>query len=220
MNKGTVLRIVGLSVIFAAMVFTIAGIVWVDRQYTVITTPPLAVGPTSISQTATTSTAPVRVNYTTPSTEIYTHPIDNPVRIVIPSIDVDVPIVHVGLKEEGIIETPTFGNAAWFRLGPSPGESGPSVIIGHVSGKKGKDVFYRLGELTTGSVFSVYNENGDKAVFVVDSAETLLKTELPTEKIWPSTYMPLLTLITCGGEYDKETRHYLSNTIVYCHLLK
>jgi hypothetical protein len=66
----------------------------------------------------------------------------------------------------------------------------------------------------------VYDDSGDFAVFQVDEVETTLKTSLPTERIWNNTQQPVIRLITCGGKYDAKTGHYLSNIIVYAHLLK
>jgi sortase (surface protein transpeptidase) len=103
-------------------------------------------------------------------------------------------------------------------VGPAPGAPGPAVIVGHFDTKKGPDVFYRLRNLTKGDEVLVYDTNGDVATFVVDSLELVLKAELPTERIWRNTPEPVIRLITCGGEFDRSTGHYLSNTIVYGHL--
>ena len=66
------------------------------------------------------------------------------------------------------MEVPPFGLAGWFRAGPTPGASGPAVIVGHVDSKKGPDVFYRLNKLKPGDEILVYGKSGDVAVFVVD----------------------------------------------------
>jgi hypothetical protein len=66
----------------------------------------------------------------------------------------------------------------------------------------------------------VYGEDGDAATFVVDSKEQQLKSELPTDRIWNDTWQPVIRLITCGGEFDRDWGHYLSNVIVYGHLVK
>ena len=61
---------------------------------------------------------------------------------------------------------------------------------------------------------------GDYATFQVDSSETILKSKLPTERIWNKTEQSVIRLVTCGGTYDAKTGHYLSNVIVYGHLVK
>jgi sortase (surface protein transpeptidase) len=191
-----------------------------------------AVSDTSLSTVASTSTSIPTTSTTSPTTTdstsagepstttttLYTHPIKDPVRIVIPAIKADALIVKVGILANGSMDVPPFGLAGWYRLGPAPGASGPSVIVGHVDTKKGPDVFYRLRDLKPGDEILVYDKSGDMATFVVDSSELILKSELPTTRIWNNTYEPVIRLITCGGKFDRSTGHYLSNTIVYGHL--
>lgn len=154
----------------------------------------------------------------TTTTTIYAHPIPKPVRIVIPAIEVDAEIIKVGLDADGNMEVPPFGLAAWYNLGPAPGAHGPSVITAHVDSVEGPDVFFRLKELESGDEILVYGEDGDFATFAVDSQEEVPKEELPVDRIWNDTFEPLIRLITCGGEFDASTRHYVSNVIVYGHL--
>jgi hypothetical protein len=49
----------------------------------------------------------------------------------------------------------------------------------------------------------------------VVSREQAPKEQLPGDRIWPVTADRLLTLITCGGEFDRSVRHYRDNIIVY-----
>jgi sortase (surface protein transpeptidase) len=176
------------------------------------TTTATAVAPTALS---TTSTAP-----STSTTTIYTHEIPDPIRIVIPAIEVDAEVISVGLLENGDMDVPPFGLAGWYNLGPAPGAKGPAVIVAHVDTKKGPDVFYHLKELEPDDEILVYGEDGDVATFVVESKEQQLKSELPTDRIWDDTWEPVIRLITCGGEFDRHWGHYLSNVIVYGHLVK
>jgi hypothetical protein len=50
----------------------------------------------------------------------------------------------------------------------------------------------------------VHDSRGDEVVFLVGSSEQVPKDELPGARIWPLTAHRLLTLITCGGEFDRE----------------
>jgi LPXTG-site transpeptidase (sortase) family protein len=151
---------------------------------------------------------------------VYTHPIAAPSRIVIPAIDVDAQVVPVGIDKNGGMEVPSVGLAGWYKLGPAPGASGPAVIVSHVSYAGTRGVFYDLKRLEPGNQILIYDEGGEHAIFQVDSKETILKTELPTERIWSEGQAPLIRLITCGGRFDPKTRHYLSNVIVYGHLVE
>jgi sortase (surface protein transpeptidase) len=135
-------------------------------------------------------------------------------------MDLDATVIEVGLLENGDMEVPPFGLVGWYKLGPAPGASGPAVIVGHVDTKSGPDVFYHLRDLEPGEEVLVYDADGDVATFAVDSREQQLKNELPTEKIWSDTEEPVVRLITCGGDFDRRSRHYLSNVIVYGHLVR
>lgn len=140
-----------------------------------------------------------------------------PVRIRIPSIDVDAEIVEVGLQEDGAMETPDFGLAGWYTQGPKPGEDGPSVVVAHVDSKAGPDVFYRLKELQAGAEIHIERSDGSTATWVSESIEQTNKDELPVERIWNSTSEPVLRLVTCGGEFDRSVGHYTDNMIVYAN---
>lgn len=150
---------------------------------------------------------------------VYSHEISDPVRIVIPGIHVDAAVVPVGVANDGSMEIPTYSKTGWFKVGPAPGAPGPSVIVGHVSSKKGRGAFYSLSKVKPGDKFYVYRSSGPRATFVVVFTETVLKTKLPTERIWNDTQEPVIRLVTCGGKWDKASGHYLSNVIVYGKLV-
>ena len=139
----------------------------------------------------------------------------DPTRVTIPAIGVDAKLVPVGLNPDGSMHTPDFGLAAWYDLGPKPGESGPAVVLAHVDSKaNGPDVFYRLRELKPGDRVTVSYAAGTKT-FTVTAREEVAKTQLPTDKIWNGTKQPVLRLITCGGAFDRKAGSYLDNIIVY-----
>jgi sortase (surface protein transpeptidase) len=147
-------------------------------------------------------------------------PEGEPATVRIPAIDVDVELVRLGLEADGAMEVPDFGLAGWYAEGPPPGHPGPAAIAAHVDSRAGPDVFYRLRELEPGDEVHVAYDTGDEVTFVVADRERLPKDELPAERIWPVTSDPLLTLITCGGEFDREVRHYRDNVIVYTRPLE
>lgn len=153
-------------------------------------------------------------------TEQHVDPRGEPARVVIPAIDVDVDLARLGLQGDGSMQVPDFGLAGWYEEGPEPGRAGPAVITAHVDSRAGPDVFYRLGDLTAGDEIHVVYDSGDDVTFLVNSNEQTPKDELPVDTIWPTTNDRLLTLITCGGEFDRTVRHYEDNLIVYATLLK
>lgn len=176
------------------------------------------VAPIVTTTTEVESTTTTTLGSTT--TTIYYHPIENPVGLVIPSVQLEANVRNVGILPDGSMEVPGYQTVGWFSVGPAPGEKGAAVLVGHVSWKGQKGVFFGLKSLRKGDTIAVYDLSGDCAIFIVDEVEVVLKTELPTDKIWVRTQEPLLRLVTCGGEFDKSTGHYLSNVIVYAHLEK
>jgi LPXTG-site transpeptidase (sortase) family protein len=153
--------------------------------------------------------------------EIVATPVVNagkPTRVEIPVIAVDEKLHGVGLNPDGSMEMPAFGDAAWYKPGPRPGGAGPAVIVAHVRGPAGADVFSRLHELQPGDEVTVTRTDG-ASTFVVDGSEQVPKEDLPLDRIWIETDASALRLITCGGEYDPKIGGFPDNTIVYAHLI-
>lgn len=145
-----------------------------------------------------------------------------PAALRIPRIDVDSRrIVGLGLAEDGSLEVPRDPSTpGWFTPGPAPGQFGPAVIAGHVDGRNGPAVFYRLGELRRGDRVHVTREDGSDASFVVDRVREYDKDAFPTRAVYGNTTNRAeLRLITCSGAYD-ERDGYLRNTVVFAHLLR
>ena len=151
-----------------------------------------------------------------------TMPRSRPVSLTIPAMGiVDSSLVDLGKEADGTLEVPTdYGQAGWFAPGPAPGQFGPAVIAGHVDSKAGPAIFYRLGELQPGATLSVTREDGSTAEFVVDKVERYPKDAFPTAAVYgDTTQRSELRLITCGGEFDSGTGHYVDNVVAYAHLL-
>jgi sortase (surface protein transpeptidase) len=137
-----------------------------------------------------------------------------PVRLRIPSIGVDAPLVQVGLDPDGTIAAPHgFREAAWYAGGPRPGEPGPAVLLGHVDSKTGPAVFYRLTFLKAGAEVLVDRADKSTVRFRVSGRIQVAKTRFP-EDLYAPTLAPALRLVTCGGTFNKHTRHYRDNVVV------
>jgi len=140
-----------------------------------------------------------------------------PTRVEIPAIGVDERLHAVGLKKDGAMRIPAFGDAGWYDRGPRPGAPGPAVLVAHVRGPQGPDVFWRLHELEQGDRVTVHRRDGT-STFVVEGSEQVRKEKLPYDRIWPETDDAVLRLITCGGEFDPKLGGFPDNTIVYASL--
>jgi len=145
-------------------------------------------------------------------------PVGKPTDVSIPALGISERLHAVGLKPDGAMQTPNFGDAGWYDRGPRPGAPGPAVLVAHVHGPAGDDVFARLHELRAGDRVTVQRTDGS-STFVVESVERARKEALPKERIWNDTDVPVLRLITCGGKPDPVTRMYPDNTIVYARLV-
>ena len=155
-----------------------------------------------------------------PAEAVVATPVANPgkpTRVEIPVIAVDEKLHGVGLNPDGSMEMPAFGDAAWYKPGPRPGGAGPAVLVAHVRGPGGADVFSRLHELQIGDEVTVHRTDG-ASTFVVDASEQVAKEDLPLDRIWIETEASALRLITCGGKYDPKIGGFPDNTIVYAHL--
>ena len=76
-----------------------------------------------------------------------------PVRIIIPSLRVDAPVMRLGRGDDGSIQVPPLANhnlAGWYDRSVTPGQDGTSIILGHVDSFTGRSVFYNIKDLTHG----------------------------------------------------------------------
>ncbi len=142
-----------------------------------------------------------------------------PTSLYIPRISVRAKIISLGLTPSGAAAVPPLSSpflTSWYDRGPTPGQPGTSVILGHVDAANvGPAIFYNLGELRPGDLIYVTLADRQTAVFRVYSAALYLKADFPARTVYSYTSWPTLRLITCGGEFDRATGHYLGNTVVF-----
>jgi sortase (surface protein transpeptidase) len=146
-----------------------------------------------------------------------------PVQVRIPAIGVDSRLAPIGLTSTGEIQTPPLdrdSHAYWLDVSPTPGQLGPSVIIGHVdSAAYGPAVFFRLGDMRQHDKIYVTRADHEVAVFEVQRVVEYKKASFPTLSVYGNTDYPALRLITCGGAFDPSIHSYESNIVVYAELL-
>ncbi len=144
-----------------------------------------------------------------------------PVRLAIPKIDVDVAFeTPLGLEESGEIEVPeAYDRVAYYKYGPTPGELGPAVVLGHVDSFEGPAVFFSLGQLKPGDQITVTRADGSLAIFAVEALERHPQSGFPTVQVYGDLDHAGLRLITCTGTYDHGTLRYSHNLIVFAKLV-
>jgi hypothetical protein len=145
-----------------------------------------------------------------------------PARIDIPDIHVHAPVAPVGVGPDATIGVPPLSRpdlTGWYRYGPTPGETGSAVIVGHVdSYASGKAVFYDLGRLRSGQEVDIMRQDHTIARFKVDAVSEFSKSAFPSSSVFGHVDYPGLRLVTCGGPFDSRTGTYLDNVIVFASL--
>ena len=145
-----------------------------------------------------------------------------PKRLTIPSIKVETPILEVGLAKDGSVDVPPLqrhNEAGWFDQGPTPGQFGPALIVGHADTRSGPSVFYRLGKLKPGQRIEVLREDDSVAIFRINSVEHFSKEKLPLNRVYGDYSRPSLRLMTCGGRWLGGKQGYSDNVVVFASLV-
>ena len=146
-----------------------------------------------------------------------------PVQIMIPKLDVNAPVMRLGLAPNHTVAVPPLENhnlAGWYDGSVTPGQKGTAVILGHVDSFTGVSVFFYIKSLRRGNQIKVMRANGSEAIFTVDGVQKVVKATFPTDDVYGQVKYPGLRLITCGGQFDTTTRQYLDDIVVYAHLTK
>ncbi|MFJ4920653.1 class F sortase [Streptomyces sp. NPDC088725] len=145
-----------------------------------------------------------------------------PVRLRIPAIGVDTPVMELGLAPDGTVEVPPVARdspAGWYRQSPTPGRLGPSVLLAHVTvGQYGDGVFRHLAQLRPGDRVVAGLKDGVSAEFTVFRVRNVSKARFPTKEVYGDVDRPELRLITCGGPRTADGSGYQDNVVVYASL--
>lgn len=156
-----------------------------------------------------------------PEEEPVAMPPSEPATVSIPAIEVTSELMQLGLQDDGKVEVPPFNlgsPAGWFIHSPTPGEVGPSVILGHRNGiEGGPGIFANLPEMEAGDTVEVTRQDGSVATFTVYRTGRFGKDEFPTLDVYGNTTGPELRLITCDG-LNRSTGILEENFIVYATL--
>lgn len=143
-----------------------------------------------------------------------------PVRLIVPSLGISTSVGQLGLQANHQVQVPTdVHTVGWFRLGPSPGQVGSSVILGHVDSHVGPGVFFNIKTLPIGALIEVVLTDGVTGLFRVVRVVQYSKTNFPDTEVYGKAGARLLNLVTCGGTFDHRTGSYESNIVVFNRLV-
>jgi sortase (surface protein transpeptidase) len=167
--------------------------------------------------------------------DIMEGPVDVPLELQIPSINVDVPVIGVGLTQWNVMDAPTsslgspyWHSAFWYRGSSIPGDIGTATFAGHITDPLGKPGAFRyLQDLQVGALVIIQdNRNSIEIRFIVDEVMIVTKQEFTDPALLTLVYgagpvagtgpqpsldgLSHLTLITCAanlitGNFDDRT---------------
>jgi sortase (surface protein transpeptidase) len=114
-----------------------------------------------------------------------------------------------------VVVPPSVDTVGWYRYGPGLGAAGSMVIAGHVdSAQQGDGAFARLRELNLGDGVEITGSDGNVERFRVVGREEYPKATIRLDRYFTTAGPQRLTLITCGGPFDRRTGHYRDNVVV------
>lgn len=164
------------------------------------------------------SYAPVAASAQEPKT-VLSLPRSEPTRLHIPSLQISAETIHTTVDERGELLAPSeYDVAAWYVASPTPGEIGPSVIVGHLDGPSGEAVFSRLHTVGVGADIVVYRADKSRALFTVTQVIDFSQSDFPANEVYGDTTHPELRIITCSGDFNFLTGRYTKNTVVFAKL--
>jgi sortase (surface protein transpeptidase) len=137
-----------------------------------------------------------------------------PATLLIPEIGVEAAAEPVGVDSSGNMGVPSKPeHVGWYEPGPAPGAPGDAVIDGHLNWYTGRAAFENLQKLRQGAEIDVIARDGATLRFVVTDSRTVAYTDHPAG-LFATTGSPRLSLITCGGAWDKSKGTYLERLVV------
>ncbi len=141
-------------------------------------------------------------------------------RLLIPEIGVNSPIVDVGLDPDGAMAAPPDPDVlGWYRYGGQPGGAGNALIGGHVdwtdraTGIPRGAAFFRLRQLNAGSRVT-FTDGATEVVYQVAEKYRFRDNDPAAVRVLQPSNDSRLTLITCGGLFDRTTRSYDQRDVI------
>ncbi|MCX5047061.1 MULTISPECIES: class F sortase [unclassified Streptomyces] len=138
----------------------------------------------------------------------------------VPSLGIDAPIVAVRVGPDRQLGTPPLDRpklVGWYQDGPTPGEMGTAIAVGHRDTRTGAAVFAALAQVHPGGRIEARRADGRTAVYTVDRVRVFDKARFPDKEVYGPSRRPELRVLTCGGLFSRRTG-YSSNVVVFAHL--
>lgn len=148
-----------------------------------------------------------------------------PVAVSIPDANVDAEIEKSKIVDGRMLDPSGPWVVAWYQ---ETGRAGDSVdyrnmvLSGHIDyWGVGPSVFQSVATLTQGASISVTGEDGTVFTYAVDTIRQVdaEPSQEQLQDIAGKSKTPILTIITCGGEFDQVKGTYPERTIVRAKLV-
>jgi LPXTG-site transpeptidase (sortase) family protein len=138
-----------------------------------------------------------------------------PAVIDIPKIGTHARVVPVGDEDDGTMQAPTDPDTVgWYDQGTGVGTPGNALLDGHVDWGGRLRVFGLLGQLAPGDTVQITDTDGNVLSYSVTWTRLYEADSAPLDQIFEQTTAEQVTLITCGGAFDRSVHMYVSRWIV------
>jgi LPXTG-site transpeptidase (sortase) family protein len=139
----------------------------------------------------------------------------SPVRLSIPSIELNNSVIPMGINTKGELDVPSGSthNIGWYAKGVVPGEIGSAVMDAHVFA-----AFSKLHEVKAGDDIYVVMNDGSRAHFIVSSTKVYELKDLSSNELFKRQGGRYLHLITCAGQETEDGSTYTHRLVVYAEL--
>ena len=125
-------------------------------------------------------------------------------------------IEEVGVEEGGFLGVPaSWYTAGWYKDSAKAGEQGNIVLDGHYDTNTGAPgAFWELKDLQIGDKVFLTDALGRKFEYAVTQKSYIAITDPERAKVFDSTQVKELTLITCGGVWDYASGTYNKRLVI------
>ena len=142
-------------------------------------------------------------------------PPSTPMRLVLPSLGVDAPVAALDLRDDGTMPAPDRADlVAWYTFSAAAGDEGNVVLAGHRDWQGRRGVFVALGQLQPGDDLWLQDAVGSWHHYTVVWSARYPVDGAPVAALVGPTEHPAVTLITCGGVFDRVLGRYLERQLV------
>ena len=140
-----------------------------------------------------------------------------PLRLKIPTLNIDAAIEYVDLTPVGAMDVPKDqNNVGWLEIGVRPGEIGSAVLAGHYGWKsKAPSVFDDLYKLQKDDKIYIEDSTGKIISFAVREAKRYDQKATASEVFSSNDGLAHLNLITCEGTWDELSKSYPTRLVIF-----